>query len=140
MSGPDRRGVLVSAAGAALMTAAPIGWRLDGELARAEEPSQSLVCSIQHVIDATKAGAFEAYARQWGTGAARCGGRVLGVFAPHDATGETALTLVAFASLADYETFEARMTIDPDAVAASRLAKAQRVILSESRAFSRCVG
>ena len=140
MSGPDRRGVIASAAGAALIASAPIGWRLDGELARAKEPSQNLVCCIRHVVDITKADAFEAYARQWGIGAARSGGRRLGVFAPHDAAGEAALTLVAFASLADYETFEARMATDPDAVAANRLAKARRVILTESRAFSRRVG
>jgi NIPSNAP len=139
MNTTDRRAVMASAAGAALLAMAPQALRRGDGAARAAGAPARLVCTIRHVVDPSKPDLFDAYARRWAAAVARCGGTLLGVFAPHDDGGDTALALVAFASLADYERFEARMSADPGALEAARFAREQRVVVSESRAFNRRV-
>lgn len=42
-----------------------------------------LTCFIRYDIDPTRTDAFETYARAWNTIIPRCGGNLIGYFAPH---------------------------------------------------------
>ena len=95
----------------------------------------SIVCCIRYVIDPFQRDAFEAYARKWLTIIPACGGQCLGYFLPHEGTNNIALALIAFDSLAAYETYRARLKADPAGMANFRGAQEQRFILSEERTF-----
>jgi hypothetical protein len=94
---------------------------------------------IRYQIDPFKAAAFEAYARRWLTVIPRCGGDLIGYWAPHEGTNNIAFGLISFASLAAYESYRARLKADPDAVANFSFAQEQRCILAEERTFLRPV-
>ena len=95
----------------------------------------SIVCCIRYVIDPFQRDAFEAYARTWLTIIPACGGDCLGYFLPHEGTNNIAHAMIAFASLASYETYRARLRTDPAAMANFGDARDRRFILSEERTF-----
>jgi hypothetical protein len=136
MDQPDRRAVLGSAAGGALLAALPGGWSTAGAVI---DPTARLACCIRYLIDPATPSRFGAYASLWASAARRSGGLLIGIFRPEEGTNNVALAVVAFANLAAYEAFETRMTTDPDAKAAARLARDNRLILSEHRSFLRPV-
>jgi hypothetical protein len=103
------------------------------------EPSMRIVCCIRYVLDPYQRDAFEAYARAWLAIIPACGGDLLGYFMPHEGTDNIALAMIAFDSLAAYETYRARLRADPAAVANFRRAQAERFIVSEERTFLRQV-
>ena len=72
----------------------------------------TVACFIRYRIDPFQRCAFETYARAWLTIIPRCGGRLLGSFLPHEGTNDIAWGIIAFASLAEYETYRARLKAD----------------------------
>lgn len=95
----------------------------------------TVTCCIRYVIDPFQRDAFEAYARNWLRIIPACGGELLGYFLPHEGTNNVALALISFESLADYESYRARLKTDPDGAANFRMAQEKRFILSEERTF-----
>ena len=94
---------------------------------------------IRYQLDPFKRDAFEAYARCWLTIIPRCGGDLVGYWMPHEGTNNIASALIGFDSLAAYETYRAKLRIDPESVANFRFAEEQKFILAEERTFLRKV-
>jgi len=100
---------------------------------------KKITCFIRYQIDPFQRDAFEEYAKNWGRIIPRCGGRLLGYFVPHEGTNDVAWGLIGFDSLADYETYRARLKSDPEGQANFAAAQEQRLILREERTFLRVV-
>ncbi len=98
-----------------------------------------ITCFIRYQIDAFQRDAFRAYAENWGRIIPRLGGHLVGYFLPHEGTNDIAWGLVAFDSLAAYESYRARLRADPEARDNFSLAQRQRFILSERRTFAEAV-
>ena len=96
---------------------------------------KKITCFIRYRIDPFQRDEFAAYARQWLRIIPRCGGNLLGYFLPHEGTNDIAWGLIAFASLADYEAYRARLKADPEGRANFERARQKRFILSEERTF-----
>ena len=94
---------------------------------------------IRYQIDPFQRDAFEEYARRWLTIIPKCGGDVLGYWMPHEGTNNIAFALISFESLAAYETYRARLRVDPEGSANFAFAQERRLILSEERTFLRPV-
>lgn len=98
-----------------------------------------ITCFIRYEIDPFQREAFRAYAEAWGRIIPRCGGHLLGYFLPSEGTNYEAWGLIAFASLADYEAYRARLNADPEGRANFEMAQRQRFILREERSFTEAV-
>ena len=98
-----------------------------------------ITCFIRYEIDPFQREAFRAYAETWGRIIPRCGGHLLGYFLPSEGTNYEAWGLIAFASLADYEAYRARLKADPEGRANFEMAQRQRFILREERSFTEAV-
>ena len=98
-----------------------------------------ITCFIRYQIDPFQREAFRAYAEAWGRIIPRCGGHLLGYFLPSEGTNYEAWGLIAFASLADYEAYRARLKADPEGRANFEMAQRQRFILREERSFTEAV-
>jgi hypothetical protein len=96
----------------------------------------TITCFIRYRIDPFQRAEFEAYARRWLEIIPRCGGDLVGYFLPHEGTNDIAWGLISFASLADYESYRARLKADPEGRANFAVAQAKRFILSEERTFT----
>ena len=98
-----------------------------------------ITCFIRYEIDPFQREAFSAYAEAWGRIIPRCGGHLLGYFLPSEGTNYEAWGLIAFASLADYEAYRARLKADPEGRANFELAQRQRFILRKEHSFTEAV-
>ena len=94
-----------------------------------------LTCFIRYEIDPFQRDAFKAYAQAWGHIIPRCGGELLGYFLPHEGSNYEAWGLIGFATLADYESYRARLKADDQAKANFAYAQRERFILREERRF-----
>jgi hypothetical protein len=94
-----------------------------------------ITCIIRYQIDPFQRDAFKKYAENWGRIIPRCGGHLVGYFLPHEGTNDVAWGLIAFDSLASYETYRARLKSDPEAAENFQLAQTKRFILREERNF-----
>jgi hypothetical protein len=94
-----------------------------------------ITCVIRYQIDPFQREAFRTYAETWGRVIPRCGGTLLGYFLPHEGTNDVAWGLIAFDSLAAYETYRARLKADPEGRANFAYATERRLILREERTF-----
>jgi hypothetical protein len=94
---------------------------------------------IRYVIDPFQRAAFEEYAAAWARIIPRCGGDLIGYFAPHEGTNNIAWGLISFDSLAAYEAYRARLKNDPEGAANFSFAEERRFILSEERTFLRAL-
>jgi NIPSNAP len=99
----------------------------------------TIACFIRYEIDPFKRDLFEAYAQAWGRIIPRCGGNLLGYFLPHEGSNFEAWGLIAFASLADYEAYRARLKADEEGRANFAFAQRERFILKEQRSFTQLV-
>ncbi len=92
---------------------------------------------IRYTLDAGTLADFEAYARGVATAIDRCGGKVVGYYAPTKFAGPTnvALALVDFSSLAAYERYREALAADPEHTDAARRAAQSGVLLVEDRSF-----
>jgi NIPSNAP protein len=131
---PDRRTVLEWGALSPLALAANASARGNNK-----EKTMSIVCCIRYQIDPYKRDAFERYAQAWGKIIPRCGGDLIGYFLPHEGTNDVALAMIGFESLADYETYRARLKADPESLANFQFAQNERIILREERTFLKSV-
>jgi hypothetical protein len=95
----------------------------------------TLTCFIRYEIDPFQREAFKAYAENWGRIIPRCGGQLVGYFLPYEGTNNVAWGLIAFDSLASYETYRKRLKADAQARDNFELAQAKRFILREERTF-----
>jgi hypothetical protein len=95
----------------------------------------TITCVIRYEIDPFQRDAFQKYAENWGRIIPRCGGHLIGYFLPHEGTNNVAWGLIAFDSLASYETYRARLRSDPEARENFNMAQSKRLILREKRNF-----
>ena len=95
----------------------------------------AITCIIRYEIDPFQRDAFKDYAGNWGRIIPRCGGHLVGYFLPHEGTNNVAWGLIAFDSLASYETYRTRLKSDPEARANFAMAQSKRLILREERNF-----
>jgi NIPSNAP len=94
-----------------------------------------LTCFIRYQIDPFQKEEFREYARNWRRIIPRCGGHLVGYFLPDEGTNDIAWGLIAFESLAAYETYRARLRTDAEARANFALAQSKRLVLREERTF-----
>jgi hypothetical protein len=94
---------------------------------------------IRYQIDPFKRAMFEQYARRWLAIIPRCGGDLLGYWMPHEGTNNIAFALISFASLADYESYRARLRSDDEGMSNFNFAEENKFILAEERTFLRQV-
>lgn len=92
-----------------------------------------ITCFIRYQIDPFQKDAFKKYAETWGRIIPRCGGHLVGYFLPHEGTNDVAWGLIAFESLAAYETYRARLRSDAEARENFTMAQTKRLILREER-------
>jgi hypothetical protein len=97
--------------------------------------SMTITCIIRYQIDPYQREDFKKYAKNWGPIIPRCGGKLLGYFLPYECTNDVAWGLIAFESLAAYETYKARLRADPEAQANFAMAQSKRLIIREERNF-----
>jgi hypothetical protein len=98
-----------------------------------------LTCFIRYEIDPFQRDAFKIYAEHWGRIIPRCGGHLIGYFLPHEGNNDIAWGLIAFDSLAAYETYRTRLKTDPEGRANFEFAQAKRFIRREERTFTEAV-
>ena len=95
----------------------------------------TITCFIRYQIDPFQRDEFKKYAENWGRIIPRCGGHLVGYFLPHEGTNDVAWGLIAFDSLASYETYRARLKSDTEAQANLAMAQTKHFILREERNF-----
>ena len=94
---------------------------------------------IRYQLNPFKRAMFEEYARRWLTIIPNCGGECLGYWMPHEGTNNIAFGLLKFPSLAEYESYRARLRNDREGVANFGYAEENKLILVEERTFLRQV-
>jgi NIPSNAP len=104
-------------------------------LDREQTDEMIVTCVIRYQIDPFQRDGFKQYAENWGRIIPRCGGLLIGYFLPYEGTNDVAWALIAFDSLASYETYRTRLKADPEAQANFAMAQAKRLILREERNF-----
>jgi hypothetical protein len=100
----------------------------------------TITCFIRYEIDPFQLDAFREYANNWRRIISRCGGDLVGYFLPHEGTNNVAWGLIAFESLAAYETYRARLKSDPEGRSNFAFAQEKRLILREERTFLESLG
>jgi hypothetical protein len=95
----------------------------------------TITCIIRYQIDPFQRDAFKSYAENWGRIIPRCGGHLIGYFLPYEGTNDVGWGLIAFDSLASYETYRMRLKADPEARENLAMAQSKRFILREERNF-----
>ena len=95
----------------------------------------AITCVIRYQIDPFQREGFKKYAENWGRIIPRCGGHLVGYFLPYEGTNDVAWGLIAFANLASYEAYRARLKSDPEARDNFSMAQSKRLILREERNF-----
>ncbi|HEY0060686.1 MAG TPA: NIPSNAP family protein [Telluria sp.] len=95
----------------------------------------ALTCFIRYQIDPFQRAAFQEYAENWGRIIPRCGGHLLGYFLPLEGSNDIAWGLIAFDSLAAYESYRARLRLDDEGRRNFQIAQEKRFILREERSF-----
>jgi NIPSNAP len=104
-----------------------------------ERTAMKVTCVIRYQIDPFQRDAFKEYAQNWGRIIPRCGGHLLGYFLPHEGTNDVAWALIAFDSLAAYETYRAKLRVDQESRDNFAMAQSKRFILREERTFVEAV-
>jgi NIPSNAP len=95
----------------------------------------AITCFIRYQIDPFQKEAFRTYAEHWGRIIPRCGGNLIGYFLPDEGTNDIAWGLISFNSLADYETYRARLKTDKEGKKNFAFAQTNKLILREERTF-----
>ncbi|MBP6678630.1 MAG: NIPSNAP family protein [Paracoccus sp.] len=98
-----------------------------------------LTCIIRYRIDPTKQAQFRQYARNWGQAIPRCGGDLVGYFAPHEGSTTLAYGIYRIDSLAGYEAYRARLAADPLGRENYEFAQREKFLLREDRTFLKLV-
>jgi hypothetical protein len=98
-----------------------------------------ITCVIRYEINPYKVSDFEEYARNWGQAIPRCGGDLIGYYAPHEGSATTAYGIYNIESLAAYEEYRQRLREDAAARANFEFAQKRQFIQREDRLFVRLV-
>jgi hypothetical protein len=101
--------------------------------------AMKVTCVIRYQIDPFQRDEFKEYAENWRRVIPRCGGHLVGYFLPYEGSNDVAWALIAFDSLASYETYKARLRADPDGRENFAMARRKRFILREERSFVEAV-
>lgn len=94
-----------------------------------------ITCFIRYHIDPTKRQEFVQYAQNWGQAIPRCGGDLIGYYAPHEGSSTLAYGVYNIENLAAYEAYRARLAADPLGRENYEFAQERRFILREDRTF-----
>jgi hypothetical protein len=94
-----------------------------------------IACLIRYEIDPSQRAAFQEYAANWISIIPRCGGHLIGYFSPYEGTNYQGWGLIAFDSLAAYETYRMRLKADAESRENFAYAMARKFILREERTF-----
>ncbi|WP_171182312.1 NIPSNAP family protein [Ruegeria sp. HKCCD8929] len=94
-----------------------------------------LTCIIRYQIDPTKNALFEEYSRNWGQAIPRCGADLVGYFAPHEGSSTLAYGIYNVESLADYEAYRSRLSMDPLGRENYKFAQKEKFLLREDRTW-----
>jgi hypothetical protein len=94
-----------------------------------------VTCVIRYEIDPFQREAFKEYSENWGRIIPRCGGYLIGYFLPYEGTNNVAWGMISFDSLACYETYRARLKLDPEGKQNFEFAQHKKLILREERTF-----
>jgi NIPSNAP protein len=94
-----------------------------------------IICVIRYQIDPFQRDMFKKYAENWGRIIPRCGGHLIGYFLPYEGTNDIAWGLIAFDSLASYESYRARLKSDSEARENFLMAHTKRLTIREERNF-----
>jgi NIPSNAP/TAT (twin-arginine translocation) pathway signal sequence len=121
----------IAATGAAL-TLGAVDSPVQPDIKRIE---MKITCIIRYEIDPVQRDGFKKYAENWRSIIPRCGGHLIGYFLPHEGTNYVGWGLIAFDSLASYESYKARLRSDPEARENFAMAQTKRLILHEERNF-----
>jgi hypothetical protein len=97
--------------------------------------TMTMVCIIRYQIDPLQREGFKKHAENLISIIPRCGGHLVGYFLPYEGTNDVAWGLIAFDSLASYETYRARLKTDPEAREDAAMVQAKALILREERNF-----
>jgi hypothetical protein len=108
-------------------------------LLEAHTERMTITCFIRYELDPFKVDLFKSYADRWAEIIPRCGGHLLGYFAPHEGSNFEAWGLISFENLAAYEAYRTRLRADPDGRANFEFAQRERFILREERSFPQVV-
>src|SRR5580704_11690982 len=123
----------------AVNTMVATGVALTAGSVNAKGPTMKITCVIRYEIDPFQRDAFKKYAENWGRIIPRLGGHLVGYFLPYEGTNYVGWGLIAFESLAAYESYRARLKADPEARANFEMAQTKRLILREERSFLEAV-
>src|SRR5580704_4920079 len=102
---------------------------------KSRRTAMTITCFIRYQIDPFQRDEFQKYAENWARIIPRCGGHLIGYFLPHEGTNDIAWGLIAFDTLAAYESYRARLRSDPEARANFLMAQTKHLILREERSF-----
>jgi hypothetical protein len=94
-----------------------------------------LVCFIRYQIDPFQKEEFRRYSEEWGKIIPACGGHLVGYFLPHEGTNDIAWGVIAFDSLAAYESYRTRVKESRESRNNFAFAQTKRFILREERTF-----
>ncbi len=94
-----------------------------------------ITCLIRYQIDPFQREEFKKYAENWGRIIPRCGGHLIGYFLPYEGTNDVAWGLIAFNSLAEYESYRERLKSDREGRENFEIAQAKKFIIREERNF-----
>jgi hypothetical protein len=119
----------------AFQTIAATGATLAAGLGQTKGTTMKITCVIRYEIDPFQRDAFKKYAENWGHIIPRLGGHLVGYFLPYEGTNYVGWGLIAFDSLAAYETYKARLRADPEARENLAMAQSKKFILREERNF-----
>jgi hypothetical protein len=111
------------------------GWPFLGAQLSNPPKSMKVTCIIRYQIDPFQREAFAQYCGNWGKIIPRNGGYLVGYFVPYEGTNDVAWGLIAFDSLASYETYKQRINADPEARQNFEMARSKKLILREERHF-----
>ena len=95
----------------------------------------AITCLIRYQIDPFQREEFRKYAENWGRIIPRCGGHLIGYFLPCEGTNDIAWGLIAFDSLAEYESYRARLRSNTEGRENFETAQAKKFIVREERNF-----
>jgi hypothetical protein len=112
-----------------------VGALLATALPAVERTEMKITCVIRYEIDPYQRDEFKKYAENWSRIIPRCGGHLVGYFLPYEGTNHVGWGLIAFDSLAAYETYRTKLKADPEARGNLELARTKRMILREERNF-----
>lgn len=101
--------------------------------------SLGVTCFIRYEIDPFQREAFRSYAQNWARIIPRLGGHLVGYFLPHEGSNVEGWGLIAFDSLAAYESYRQRLKTDAAAQENFAFAQRERFIVREERRFTETV-